>query len=263
MKKSLKTILVALTVLFSVSSVFSFLAAPSTFAEDPPTPSDNCRTYLGFRSWDCGVDIEEINSTPNLSKAIWTIVVNVATDLTVAASYLVLGFVMYGGFLYIFSAGEPQKAAMGKKTLSQAFIGLAIVLSANVIMNAIRIALGGVNLQECLQTSGEVFSSACYNNSAEGIVTSAISWIFGIIGVVAVVFVVYGAISYITSGGDVGKVQKAKLTIFYALIGLAIVALAEVITGFVSAMINRAVQEAELEPTTKIALIEKEYHENH
>ncbi len=43
-----------------------------------------------------------------------------------------------------------------------------------------------------------------------------------------------------TSSGEAAKVEKAKKTILYAIIGLAIVALAEVITGFVSNIIKGA-----------------------
>ena len=62
----------------------------------------------------------------------------------------------------------------------------------------------------------------------------------GIAGVVAIIFVVYGGILYITSTGDPGKIKKAKDAILYALIGLAIVALAQVITAFVSSKIREA-----------------------
>ncbi len=45
--------------------------------------------------------------------------------------------------------------------------------------------------------------------------------------------IVYGGFRYVTSGGDSSKVGDAKKTILYALIGLVIVALAQVIVKFV------------------------------
>ena len=54
-----------------------------------------------------------------------------------------------------------------------------------------------------------------------------------IVGIVAVVMLIIGGFRYITSGGAAEKVTSAKNTIIYALIGLVIVALAQVIVRFV------------------------------
>jgi len=54
-----------------------------------------------------------------------------------------------------------------------------------------------------------------------------------IVGVIAVIMMVYGGFRYITSGGASERVTSAKNTILYAIIGLAIVALAQVIVRFV------------------------------
>ena len=75
----------------------------------------------------------------------------------------------------------------------------------------------------------------------------------GIAGIVSAVFLVYGAIQYITSAGDPGKLKKAKETILYSLIGLAIVALATVIIAFVSSTIRNAEQNALIDNKTTIA----------
>lgn len=54
-----------------------------------------------------------------------------------------------------------------------------------------------------------------------------------IVGAVSVIMIIYGGFRYITSGGDSAKVTTAKNTIMYALIGLIIVAVAQVIIRFV------------------------------
>ena len=54
-----------------------------------------------------------------------------------------------------------------------------------------------------------------------------------IVGIIAVVMIIVGGIQYITSGGDSGNVTKAKNTILYAVVGLVVVALAQVIVQFV------------------------------
>lgn len=210
--------------------------------------NDDCTYLLGMVSWNCHVSI---NDEESLKTGIWTIVANVLTDLTVIAAYLVIGYVIYGGYQYMFSNGDPGKVANGKKTLTQAFIGLAIVMLSNVILNTIRIALVGSNgsfADDCV-------SGSCADPNT--MVTNAIQWVIGVAGVVSAIFVVVGGISYATSAGDSSKLQKAKQTILYALIGLIIVALAEIITAFVSNMIRTADQNA----FNNITTIAKEINE--
>ncbi len=52
-------------------------------------------------------------------------------------------------------------------------------------------------------------------------------------GLVAVFIIILSGWKYITSGGDSSKIQSAKSTIMYAVIGLVVIALADVIIGFV------------------------------
>jgi uncharacterized membrane protein YraQ (UPF0718 family) len=54
-----------------------------------------------------------------------------------------------------------------------------------------------------------------------------------VIGVVAVVMIIFGGFRYITSGGNDNSVTSAKNTILYAIIGLVIVALAQLLVRFV------------------------------
>lgn len=210
------------------------------------TFSGGCREIAGFTSWDCGVNI---SNQETLKSGIWTIAANVLTDVTVLAAYLVIGYVIYGGYLYVFSSGEPSKIMAAKKTLSQAFLGLAIVMSSSLIMSTVRFALMGN------KSMGDCVTQECVDPGA--LFTNSVQWAIGIAGFVAVIFVIYGAITYITSSGDPSKLQKAKQIIIYALIGLAIVALAEIITTFVSSTIRSANQKAMLNQT----IISKEVHE--
>jgi len=60
-----------------------------------------------------------------------------------------------------------------------------------------------------------------------------ITIILGVLGALAVLFVVIGGFRYIVSGGDPQAVSKAKNTIIYALVGLAVAIAAEAIVAFV------------------------------
>lgn len=46
-------------------------------------------------------------------------------------------FIMYGGFLYLTSGGEPDKTRNGRTTIINALVGLAITMSATGIINLI------------------------------------------------------------------------------------------------------------------------------
>lgn len=54
-----------------------------------------------------------------------------------------------------------------------------------------------------------------------------------VVGVIAVIMIIVGGLRYITSGGDTSKVGGAKTTIIYALVGLVVVAVAQLIVHFV------------------------------
>jgi hypothetical protein len=54
-----------------------------------------------------------------------------------------------------------------------------------------------------------------------------------LIGVIAVIMIIIGGFRYITSAGSADRVKAAQQTILYAVIGLVIVALAQVIVRFV------------------------------
>ena len=193
-----------------------------------------------------------MNTETQLVNNIAVIATNILTDLTVIAAYLVLGYVIYGGYLYMFSSGDPGKAAAGKKTLQHAFIGLAITMSAYAIFGAIRIALVGnsVELSQCAEEGGCV--------TGDVMITNLIQWVLGMAGAVAAIFVVVGGWGYITASGDPNKLQKAKTTILYALIGLAIVALAEILTAFISNLIKDANGETSFVQTTEVINLNKE-----
>ena len=61
---------------------------------------------------------------------------------------------------------------------------------------------------------------------------------YAVAGLIAVVVIIVGAVQYVTSGGDPGKVAKAKNTILYSVIGLIIVLLAALITNFVIGQVS-------------------------
>lgn len=239
MKKLLKNFFVTIAMAVSLV-VISAIVLPQTsayagFSGRAMSDSACNGSFLGLKAWDCGVTINNQGDLTN-SSGVWKIAGNVAEDVLVIATYLIVGYVIYGGYLYIFSSGDPTKAASGKKTISHAFIGLAIVVFAKIILSSIGIALGvaGGSFAGKDCTKGD-----CVNTPA-AMVTSLINWVIGVAGVVSAIYVVVGGVGYLTSAGDPSKLQKAKTTIVYSLIGLAIVGLSTIISNYGYGIIEAA-----------------------
>ncbi len=99
---------------------------------------------------------------------------------------------------------------------------------------------GEANIQGCLKTgacldtdAANCAASSDPNGSVNNIITTVINIFSLVVGVVSVIMIIVGGLRYITSGGDSGNVSGAKNTILYAIVGLVIVALAQVIVHFV------------------------------
>ncbi len=54
-------------------------------------------------------------------------------------------FLMWGAFVYMSAAGSPHQMERGKSAMFNALAGLAIVLSARVIVGMIQAALAGAH----------------------------------------------------------------------------------------------------------------------
>ncbi len=67
----------------------------------------------------------------------------------------------------------------------------------------------------------------------QGVVTTLLNLFSIIVGLIAVIMLIFGGLKYITSGGDSGKAASARGAITGAIIGLVIVALAQIIVQFV------------------------------
>lgn len=59
-----------------------------------------------------------------------------------------------------------------------------------------------------------------------------------IVGIISVIVLIIGGIRYITSGGDSNNITSARNTIIYALVGLVIVAFAQLIVKLVLTKIS-------------------------
>lgn len=215
------------------------MPAPAMAAPEPN--SCNKESFLGMRPWYAGLcngnnEIRQPENEADLIRFVWTIVLNVSVDLLVAVGYLALGFVIYGGFQYITSQGDPGKMAKGQKTLTAAIIGTIVAMSASVLVNTVRVILG-INNMDTWDQDQRVFGQAQLQE--------AFNWAYTVAGIVAVIFIIKGAMDYLLSRGDPGKSRKGTMTITYAIIGLVITIVAALITNFVISSTSDAIKDGQ------------------
>lgn len=89
---------------------------------------------------------------------------------------------------------------------------------------------GGANLTF---SAGDCTATDDASTQVDSIITTVINIISIVVGIVAVIMIIIGGFKYITSNGDSGAVSGAKNTILYAIVGLVVVALAQIIVRFV------------------------------
>jgi hypothetical protein len=85
-------------------------------------------------------------------------------------------------------------------------------------------ACKGANLQN---------DPSCADNDLSGTIKTVVNILSAIVGVAAVIMIIIGGFRYITASGDSGSISSAKNTIIYALVGVVIATLAQVIVRFV------------------------------
>lgn len=90
-------------------------------------------------------------------------------------------------------------------------------------------ALGGTNTT-CSDTPGDPNGASARINRTIAIIINVLSFV---VGIAAVIMLIIGGFRYVTSGGDSNSVSGAKNTILYAIIGLVVVGLSQLIVQFV------------------------------
>ncbi len=119
-------------------------------------------------------------------------------------------------------------------TLAAVPLAVPTIVSAAASTNTIQNCLGtGSNLEVPSGTDCNGANTGQASNDVEGLITTIINIFSWVVGVIAVIMIIVGGFRYISSGGDSNKITAAKNTIIYAIIGLVIVALAQIFVQFV------------------------------
>jgi hypothetical protein len=91
--------------------------------------------YKGLLDGNCNV--KNPNDVGGLSQFIWKIAFNVITIGLNLVGYLSVGFIIFGGYKYMISAGAADGMVKARKTIFNAVIGLVISIFSIAIVNVI------------------------------------------------------------------------------------------------------------------------------
>lgn len=113
------------------------------------------------------------------------------------------------------------------------FVLLAVLatLAISVAVPLTSSAQGEAKKHVCLAIDGCDESKG--TDRVEGVIKTIINILSAVGGIIAVIMIVVGGLKFVTAGGDSNSVSSAKNTIVYAIVGLIIIAFAQVIVRFV------------------------------
>lgn len=217
---------IAIIVTLFCSLMVGLMVPADTYAGEFNTDCNN--RFLGLPTWyvgltndDCEVEVKEGGGQAgeeDIKQFVWTIVANVVALVMGLVGYLAIGFVIFGGFQYLTSSGDPGRAAKGKKTITNALVGTVICLLASAASSAVSGVISGA-------VKGAADAGAFFSN--------LLNTVFVWAGILCVIMIVIAGIEYAISIGNPGRVSKAKNTIMYAAVGLVIIIAAAAIVNFV------------------------------
>lgn len=176
--------------------------------------------YNGLTDGNCS--IKSPDAVGGISNFIWIVVLNVINIIFQAIGYIAFIMILYGGFRLLTSSGNASGVEQGKKTITNAIIGLIIAISAVAIDNL----LFGI-------VAGQKNAYGIATGSATDVLKNALNTFYFLTGAVAVIVIIWAGIQYATSAGNASGLTKAKNTLIYAIIGLVVVVCAFAITNFV------------------------------
>lgn len=99
----------------------------------PPPAGCKEPVFLGLVPWYHYLSLDSTCNFPanfDVIASLPLILLALLDDMLRIAGIVAVGFVIYGGILYVVSQGDPQKTAQAQSTILNAIIGLAIALVA-------------------------------------------------------------------------------------------------------------------------------------
>lgn len=129
----------------AILSLFSSFLVSAAMPAQPTYAACGDARFLTMPAWyrgvakqesgSCNVSVEAVGG--DLEKFIWTIAFNIVEIMLHMVAYISIGFIIFGGFKYMISAGNESGIAGAKKTIINAVIGLLISIMSIGMVNFI------------------------------------------------------------------------------------------------------------------------------
>lgn len=144
----MKTLLMAMIVAVISFVSFNSIAPQSSMAEGLDPACDKRSSFLNLPPWYAYLDVGPRGSDPcaitgpknpengefSFTLALPRIALAIVEILLRVAGIVTFGFVVYGGFRYITSQGEPDALKQAQGTIINALVGMVIVILAVTIV---------------------------------------------------------------------------------------------------------------------------------
>lgn len=118
-------------------------SALTVMTAQPAAAAPSCsKRFLTFPPWyrniiDGKCNIKSPAKVGGISKFIWTIALNVIEMVLQIIGYLAVGYIIWGGYRYMISAGASDGMVKARKTITNAVIGLILSITSVAIVNVI------------------------------------------------------------------------------------------------------------------------------
>jgi hypothetical protein len=141
--------------------------------------------------------------------------------------------IVIAGIMLVLSLGNESVLEQVKRIILYAVIGLIIIALAAAIVTFIINAIGGSALFGDVPTLGNAGGT-----DLRATVLAILQGILNFMALAAVVVIVIAGIILVVSGGEEASKDRAKRIIFYAIVGLLVIAFASAIVGFINAAVT-------------------------
>lgn len=121
--------------------------------------------------------------------------------------------------------------------LKQLLINLVAALALSLVPASVVVgtaaACGNTPAAQDVLSSVNDAGPDCGTTRVNNLFANIVNIMSIVVGVAAILVIMYAGFKYITSGGESGRVANAKSTLLYALVGVAVAALAQLMVHFV------------------------------
>lgn len=136
MKKLLLHWMAALVFVTTAGGSVAVLATPQ------PTFAACNERLLTFPTWYNGVvddncEVKIATGNDGVQKFVLTVGLNIVEMILQLVGYIAVGFIIYGGYKYMISAGSSDGMTKARKTITNAVVGLLISIFSVAIVNVI------------------------------------------------------------------------------------------------------------------------------